>query len=500
MATHRQQAPGATCNLYPMFESFVIMLREGIEAALVVAIILVVLKRSGRRDLERAVFRGVGLAVVASIGAAVALNLLAIDDDAYEGGLYLVSALFVGSMMGWMHRKARSLRADVEQRVRRAAATGSARDGKGAWMLGGFAFLMVFREGAEAVMFLSAVNLTTDALLSFIGSVLGLGLAVVFCVMFVRGSLKVNLRRFFTVTEWVLGIFVIQLLVNGYHESAEAGLLPATQKSMALLGPIVRNNSLFILAIVAIPLFIWLSRSRTPAATEMATAAEVRLAVAASRREKFYRYGAIATSLLVLTAVGVVYAADSLPKKAPAPEMVVAQKGWITVPVSKLVEGQLNRLGLVVSNKLVRFLILKTTDGRVHTALDACNICGSFGYVRQGKNLVCLNCGAEINPMTLGMGGGCNPIPLPSEVTNNAVRIAVSELNKSASLFPAAGQTEITSIDPVCGMKVKINQATDFKTYQGETYYFCSERCCNMFRRNPAAYSSKTPPVAAKMK
>lgn len=482
-----------------MFESFVIMLREGIEAALVAAILLVVLKRLGRRELERAVFWGVGLAVMASIGAAVALHVLAIDDDAYEGGLYLASALFVGSMMWWMRRKARSLRSDIERRVAQAAAGDSPHDRKGAWALGAFAFLMVFREGAEAVMFLSAVNLTTRALLSFIGSVLGLALAVVFCVMFVRGSLKVDLRRFFSVTEWVLGVFILQLLVNGYHELAEAGWLPATQKSMALLGPIVRNNSLFILAIVGIPLFIWLTRSRAAVAAG-ATGAEARLAKAAARRERFYRWGAIVTSLLVLVPVGVVYAREAMPKDVPAPEMVVAQDGWVKVPTLNLAAGRLQRLGLVVSNRVVRFLILKTGDGRVHSALDACSICGAFGYVQQGQNLVCLNCGAEINPLTLGTGGGCNPIPLRSEVTNNAVRVAVGELDKAASLFPVAGRTEITSVDPVCGMRVRINQAAAFETCQGKTYYFCSRHCYDRFRRNPAAYVSRPPSAATGMK
>lgn len=472
-----------------MFESFVIMLREGIEAALVVAIMLVVLKRSGRRDLERPIFWGVGLAVVASIGAAVMLNLLSLDDDAYEGGLYFVAALFVGSMMWWMRRKARSLRGDIEQRIQQAVSGDSRGSWKAAWALGAFAFLMVFREGAEAVMFLSAVNLTTNAMLSFIGSLLGLTLAVVFCVMFVRGSLKVNLRRFFTVTEWVLGLFVVQLLINGYHEFAEVGLLPATQRSMALIGPVVRNDSLFILAIVAIPLFIWLTRSTAPVTATPGTA-EARLALAVARRENFYRYGAIATTLLVLMVVGVVYAREVMPKTVTPPKQVAAENGWVNVPVSDLADGQLNRFGFLSSNKLVRFLAMKTADGKIQTALDACEICGSFGYVQEGKNLICLNCAAEINPLTMGAGGGCNPIPLASEVTNNVVRIAASELAKTAHLFSVANQTELTSVDPVCGMTVKIDEAAAFETYQGKTYYFCSARCRDLFHQNPAM---KTP-------
>lgn len=465
-----------------MFQSFVIMLREGIEAALVVAIVLVVLKRSGRRDLEQSVFWGVGLAVVASIGAAVAFNY----NDAFQGTLYLISGLFVGGMMWWLHRQTRSLGTGNEQKSQPAATSGNQRNRKGSWTVGTFAFLMVFREGNAAVRSLGAVNFTTNAMLGFIGSLLGLTLAVVFCVMFVRGSLKVNLRRFFAVTECVLGLLAFQLLVNSYHEFTELGVFPATQRIMALIGPLVRNDALFILAIVAIPMLIWLTRSTPPSLEKVMNTAEARLALANARREKFYRHGAIVTTLLVLLAVGAVYARDVIPKKVPPPELVTAENGWVTLPASKFADGQLHRMGFPSGNRVVRFLVMKTADGRIQTALDACEICGSFGYVQEGNNLVCLNCAAEINPLTMSVGGGCNPIPLPSEVTNDVVRIAAGELVKAAHLFPVVNQTELTSVDPVCGMTVKISEAAAFEIYQGKTYYFCSPHCHELFRQNPA--------------
>src|SRR5262245_13340898 len=165
------------------------MLREGVEASLVIGIMLVILRRTGRRDLQRAVGWGLGLAVLASFAAAFLLTKLPINEEAYEGGLYWVSAAFVGSMMWWMHRKGRGLRKDIERRVERAMEPGPAGGRREAWALGAFTFLMIFREGAETVAFLIPVSLTTDAVLASIGTLLGLALAVVFCVMFVRGSL-----------------------------------------------------------------------------------------------------------------------------------------------------------------------------------------------------------------------------------------------------------------------------------------------------------------------
>ena len=243
-----------------MLESFVIMLREGVESALVIGIIIVLLRRTDRRDLERPVFFGLGLAIIASIGAAIILNLLHINEEVYEGVLYLVSALFVSSMILWMHRKSKTLYADIKSRVEHTVeSTASGRSLKEVWGLGVFTFFMIFREGVEAVMLLSAVSLTTEAMLSFIGSFIGLAISVIFCVMFIRGSLHVNLRGFFVATEWILGILIIQLLFNGYHEFAEAGIVPST-RSMAIVYPIVHNNSLFIIAMISIPLFFWLSK------------------------------------------------------------------------------------------------------------------------------------------------------------------------------------------------------------------------------------------------
>ena len=466
-----------------MFEAFVIGLREGVEIALVIGIILVVLKRTSRRDLAPSVFWGLGSAILASIGAAIALNVLPINEEAYEGVMYWVSALFVASMMWWMHRKSRTLRLDIEARVERLVG-----GKKEAWALGAFVFLMAFREGAEIVMFLSAVNLTTDSLLVFIGSILGIATAVVFCVMFVRGSLQVNLRRFFVVTEWVLTIFVVQLLVNGYHEFAEAGIVPTTQKSMALVGLIVRNNSLFILAIVAIPLFIWLSGKHESAKpTEGVSAAEKRLLGARARREWAYRYGAVASILVVLAVVGIVYAQELMPKEVPLPEFVSREGDALLVPLEKFDDGRLHHLGFITSGRMVRFLALKTSDGKYRAALEACGICGSFGYIQEGENLLCLNCAATINPLTVGVPGGCNPIPLEAEITATQLRIRVEALEKAAPMFVDLPGLE--EIDPVCGMWVKLSNSLGFENFNGKTYYFCRAECLNTFQVNPGAYA-----------
>jgi len=280
-----------------MFESFVIMLREGIESALVLGILVTLLRRSGRRDLMRPVWAGSGLAVLASVAAAFLLKreLMPFPEQVYEGVLYWGSAGFVVTMMVWIHRNARHLKDQIETRVERALGAGAG--AKQSALVGLFAFLMIFREGAETVLFLAAVKLTHGALLSFAGTVLGLAGAVTFYVLFVGGSLKVDLRRFFKVTQWMLAIFVFQLLVNGYQEFSELGAVPASAGIKAFLEPIVSNNALFIIALAALPLFIWLTRDR-------------RAEAPAGRRERLLRRGAAAASLVVIAALAAGFARD----------------------------------------------------------------------------------------------------------------------------------------------------------------------------------------------
>ncbi len=439
-----------------MFESFVIALREGVEVALVLGILFAVLGRAGRRDLYRPVRIGLVAALFASIGAAFVLSALPIDGEAWEGALYWTSAAFVGSMLFWMHRTSHRIRSSIEERVSRAAGSGEA------WALGAFAFLMVFREGAETVLLLAAVRLTTEGVLSSIGAAAGLALALAFGVFFARGSVRVDLRRFFAVTEAVLVLFLIQLLVNGYHELSEAGLVPATTATMAVVGPIVRHDALFVLALVGLPLFVWSSRPDAPVEPAGTGEAERRLAQARMRRERSWRRAGVAATVAVLLAVGVGYAAEHRPEAPPPPEEVVAVEGRVRLPKASFADGRLRRFQVEAGGRAVRFLVLDPGDGRLRTAFDACEICGAKGYRQEGERLLCLNCEAEIVPATLGRPGGCNPIPLPSRVEGETLVIELSDLAAGARWFETAldegarcvgcGMGIPAGGDPVCGM------------------------------------------------
>src|SRR3984885_11386360 len=167
-----------------MFQSLVITLREGVEAALILGMVLGYLKKTGRQAWSRYVWWGLAAAVMSSLAAAYVVHRFAVIEDAYEGWLMLAGAAFVATMVYWMWRAGKRMKPEIESKLARLSAAPSRSAAAGLFL---FVFLMVFREGAETVLFLAAVSLRTTELLNFIGGVVGLGLAVALGVAFFKG-------------------------------------------------------------------------------------------------------------------------------------------------------------------------------------------------------------------------------------------------------------------------------------------------------------------------
>jgi FTR1 family protein len=216
-----------------VLESFVVVMREGIEVALVIGILLAYLHRSGRRPYARYVRVGLAAAVLSSLGIAVIVQRygLAADNPVVEGGLMLVAAALVTTLVAWMWRTGRSIRQRLEHRLDTLMGTaGDATvDFRSALGVFAFAFVIVLREGVETVLFLAALSGTPggSVLATLGGSGLGLTLAVLFGILLVRGSVRINLRRFFGITGLVLLVLVVKLAAGGVHEFFEAGVFSA---------------------------------------------------------------------------------------------------------------------------------------------------------------------------------------------------------------------------------------------------------------------------------
>ncbi len=424
-----------------MFEALVITLREGIEAALVVGIIVAFLRRQGSDRYLSSVWAGLVSAVAASLAGAFVLYRVAVNEEVFEGLLYVGSALLVATLLIWMWRHSKGLAGAMKgslSRILTRENSGSVRFG-----LFLFTFLMVFREGLETVLFLSAVSLTTTGLQSFLGAFLGIAVAVAFGVLFVRGSLRIDLARFFAVTGIALLIFTVQLLVNGYHELSEAGWLPANETTMATVGPLVKNEFFFLAAVLALPLLMLLipgsaKQTATTPADQAATAADRRLVRAAEQRQARARSIAGVLGLAILAVLGLGWVYSAKPKALSAATSLVVSGDQVTIPLAELADSKLHRYSVEIGGRSIRFIAIQVAPGEVEAAFDACLICGPHGYYQEGVNIVCLHCGSAVYPPTIGQPGGCNPIPLKGESVGGNLVIAASDLAAS-SAFPAAG-------------------------------------------------------------
>ena len=414
-----------------MLEALIITLREGVEAALIVGITLAYINKIGRTDLRKSVYAALGAAAAGSIAVAVVLSRLKFNQDIFEGWVMLAAAAFVVTMIVFMMRTGRKLKGEIEGKVGSLAANSS--------RLGLFlcVFLMVLREGVETVLSLSAVSLNSTELMSFLGTLVGVALAVLFGVTFVKGTVRINLQKFFKVTTVILFFVAFQLLVSGLHELSENGVLPSSKQEMATIGPIVRNDVFFFVTILALAgmMILFEYRRRQPAIAADASKAELRKAQWTAKRERMWMAAVYVSSLvfIMLVTAQFIYA-KSASALSPATELTFSNHE-VRIPVAQVSDGDLHRYAVHVADTEVRFWLYKKPDGKIASLLDSCEICGPVGFYKSGNGIVCKNCAAPINPQSVGEPGGCNPIPLKSSANSEEVVIAESDLQAGAHWF-----------------------------------------------------------------
>jgi high-affinity iron transporter len=419
-----------------VLSALLIALREGVEASLVVGIILVYLSRTGRQHLARFVWYGVAAATALSLGVAVALERFRISEDGFEGLMLLIASVFVITMIVWMNRVARHLKKDIEAKVEAYAEKAGSAAGWGIFL---FVFLMVLREGAELALILRAVELSSEGLQTWIGTIVGIAGAVAVGLFFFKGTLRIPLHRFFAATSVILMLVAFQLALTGLHELSEARWLPSSKAEMALIGPIVRNELFFFVFIFgAATLLIlreWQSASHAAATKEIAGEAEKRLLESQNRRQRRWMIaaaGACLVVILVLTADFIYARANSAPPSARA---VTAVGNDVHIPLSEVQDGSLHLYTISAGNQSMRFLIIKKPNG-YGTALDACRICGAEGYRQDGQNVICRHCGSAIYVPSVGNQGGCNPIGVPSHIDGGDLVLDVSALVTATKEIP----------------------------------------------------------------
>ncbi len=413
-----------------MLQAFIVTLREGVEAALIVGITLAYLTKIGRADLRKYAYWALVSAFVASIGVAILLSQTHLNEDVFEGCVMLAAAAFVVTMIIFMMKTGRKLKGEIEGKLGSLAGKGSA---VGVFF---FVFLMVLREGAETVLILSAVSLNSTELMSFLGTLSGIFVAVLFGVMFVKGSVRINLQKFFRITSAILFFVAAQLLVSGLHELSEYGVLPSSKREMALIGPIVRNDFFFAVTILALAaLMVLLEVKRRQPASLPSSGAERRKAAWSARREQWWMRSVYASSFVFILLITAEFAyTKSVSALSPATEIHFTN-GQVSIPLAKVSDGDLHRFAALENGTTIRFWLYKKPDGKIATVFDACQICGGVGFYKSANGVVCKNCASPINGQSIGTKGGCNPVPLIAQMTSDAVIIKEADIATGIKMF-----------------------------------------------------------------
>ncbi len=416
-----------------MLSAFLVALREGVEAALVVGIVLVYLNRTGRRALAAYVWAGVAAAAACSFVAAVLLQRLSVNEDGFEGLMMIVAAALVVTMIIWMNRIARSLKKEIEQRVEGYASRTTRAAGIGIAI---FVFTMVLREGAELVLILRAVELSSAGTEVWIGTGIGILLSVLVGLFFFQGTLKIPLGRFFAVTSTILMVVAFQLALTGVHELSEAQWIRSSKFEMATIGPIVRNEVFFFVVILGVAALAvlreWFAASKPGEAAEL-NPAEKRRRDWEFRKQRRWSFAAafLCIAVILMFTAEFVYARTAA--APPAATRLEATGGQVEIPVSDLVDANLHFYTADANGTLLRFLVIRKGNGDYAVALDACQICGWSGYRQQGQNVICRNCGAAIYVPSIGQAGGCNPVAVKARVDAGKILVDLSALANSAS-------------------------------------------------------------------
>ncbi|MFE9307092.1 iron uptake transporter permease EfeU [Streptomyces sp. NPDC006706] len=209
-----------------MFSNYLIGLREGLEASLVVCILIAYLVKTGRRDALKPVWAGIGIAVAIAMGFGCVLEFGSQEltfeaKEALGGGLSVLAVALVTWMVFWMRRTARHLKSELHGKLDQALAMGTG-------ALVATAFLAVGREGLETALFVwASVHAASDGTpRPLIGVALGLAAAVLLGWLFYRGALRINLAKFFTWTGAMLVVVAAGVLAYGVHDLQEAAWVP----------------------------------------------------------------------------------------------------------------------------------------------------------------------------------------------------------------------------------------------------------------------------------
>ena len=414
-----------------MLEAFIVTLREGVEAALIVGITLAYLSKINRPELRKSVYAALISAFVGSLGVAALLSRTQWNQDIFEGWVMLAAAFFVVTMIIFMMKTGRKLKGEIEGKVGLLA-------GRNAWF---GLFAVRFPDGAAGGRGNRSDPLRSLPEFHRTAQLHG-HVARCSCRGCVRRDVRQGQRAHQSaeILPRHHGDFVFRRGATGHLRPARA--LGKWRASLLQDGDgdhrpdrpqrsvLFRHDSRPGRAHGAV-------RGQAPRQPERCRplAAERRKAVWSARRERLWMASVYASSFvfIVLVTAEFIYT-KSVSALSPATEVTFVN-GQVSIPLAQVQDGDLHRYSAQENGTTVRFWLYQKPDGKIATVLDACEICGAVGFYKGPNGVVCKNCAAPINPQSVGMPGGCNPVPLKAQVTSDAVIIQEADIAARSHMF-----------------------------------------------------------------
>ncbi|MGH9679528.1 MAG: Fe-S-containing protein, partial [Candidatus Acidiferrales bacterium] len=278
------------------------------------------------------------------------------------------------------------------------------------------------------------VELSSEGLAVWIGTCLGLAVAVAVGWFFFNRTLKISLAKFFSWTSTILILIAVQLALTGLHELSEAMWLPSSRLEMAYVGPIVRNEVFFFTVILGAAALLvlreWFASRKQPAVA--ADAAERRRLEWERRKQRRWAFASVFTCTAVILMLAAEFAYTRV-TATPVAQAIQADGSEVRIPLSEVSDSNLHIFSVDANGTSVRFIVIRKPNGSYGTALDACLICGTAGYRQDGQNVICRNCGSAIYIPTIGQAGGCNPVGVASRMENGNLVIDIPALTTATS-------------------------------------------------------------------
>lgn len=227
-----------------MLATFLIMLREGLEAALVIAIIAIFLARMGKQHLFKYLYIGISIAFLLCCALGTFFHFAEREfpqskQELIEGVIGVVAVVVLTWMIFWMRKAGRKIKGEIEEKLEESISSKSRNIEK---VLISMAFFAVLREGVESVLFLFAAGSSSNAL-NFVGALLGLLCAIAIGCLVYRGSTVINIGKFFHYTSIAIIVFASGLLAGSLRKFTEAGLFSSFQDKAYNISGVLKNNS-----------------------------------------------------------------------------------------------------------------------------------------------------------------------------------------------------------------------------------------------------------------